>query len=53
MKKTTKIIKANDCDCVALTYDGEVVDYAKYDQDINEWVEQGEGYDWFCVDYED
>lgn len=47
------LIKMNDCDLIALTYNGKVVDYTKEDEEVTEWVAQGEQYDWFCVELDD
>ena len=48
----TIYIKKNDCDLIALTYNREIVDYTKFDEEVDSWVAQGENYDWFCVDLE-
>lgn len=43
-------IKENDCDLIALTYNDKVYDYTNIDEKVDEWVAQGDGYDWFCVE---
>ena len=45
-----KYIKNNECDLIALTHNGKVIDYTDNDNEINKWVAQGDGYDWFCVE---
>lgn len=51
--KTKNYLKENDCDLIALTYDGKIVDYTEYDQEVDEWVAQGQNYDWFCVELDE
>lgn len=45
-----KTIKQNDCDLLALTYDGEIIAYTKSDKELNNWLGLGKGHDWFCVE---